>query len=212
MTSPISKNSTPLSSIFDLWQPGTDKAPATGIKENGVDTSDIYAMLKYGSAAAPTGVKSKNADLNTIYAAKGSASYALPVNGRLYTRSRGRGGATLAFNMLSNGTYSIVDDRGVTLDSGSWLPAGDAVASYSCKFSQSGFTNGPDISGGTDTYTNGAPSVSALTTSRSFTAGAAATTINTNASNGGTVTMQLYKSGVLRSTTSVSFQLDAAGT
>lgn len=197
--------------LFDPFVQGPTSV-ATGRRIAGVDLSYRYAHIQYGAKRADVGYRVNGTDLSNLWAAKGTAVYSLPINGREYTRSRGRGGASLAFNMLSNGTYSIVNDLGTVLDSGSWLPAGDAVASYSCKFSQSGFTNGLDIGGGNDTYTNEAPAASALTTSRSFTAGAVATTINTNASNIGTVTMQLYKSGVLRSTTSISFQLDAAGT
>lgn len=84
MSNAINSKSVPLSSIFDLYQAGTTKARASGIDDAGTDTSDLYANIIYGSATAATGISSENADLNTLYAAKGTASYALPINGQTF--------------------------------------------------------------------------------------------------------------------------------
>lgn len=85
MTSPIQSKGVPISSIFDLYRPGTTKARASGIAENGNDTSNIYANIIYGSAAAATGIDSEGADLNTLYAKIGTAQYPTPDNGTTYS-------------------------------------------------------------------------------------------------------------------------------
>lgn len=210
MTSPIDKNSTPLSSIFAPYLTGA-KAAATGLYENGNDLANIYAPLSAGSAAAATGVKKNNADLNTIFAAINTTNYPLAFNGQTYTRSRGRGTGSITLTMSSNGTWSIVTDAAVTLASGNWFNFGGAVSDYTVKFVMTGFANGPDPSGGSDTYTNGAPSPTALSSSPSAQSTAGATVINTNAANNGTVQVLLYKSGVLVSNSTCTFDVSAAG-
>lgn len=209
MVSPIKKNGTLLSDIFDPWKPGTDKAPATNIKENGVDTSDIYAMLKYGTAAAPTGIKKNNADLCTIYAAKGTARYTLPIDGQSYTHNTGRGTATITVTFKADGTYTIVG--GATLASGTWLPAGDSASSYTVKYSETGAANGPDPDGGGDSYSNGAPSPTAVSSSPAFSISASATTTGTDAGNYCGLTISLYKSGILRLSATCDLSVSAAG-
>lgn len=84
MSNAIESKDVSLASIFDPYVAGTTQARAAGIQDGGADTSTLYANIIYGSAAAATGIQSKGADLNTLYAAKGTASYALPINGNSY--------------------------------------------------------------------------------------------------------------------------------
>lgn len=202
-------NGVDLDQIFDPYVSGT-KPAATHYTVNGVDLRDIFAPRYLGTSAPVTHYTVNGVDLNQIFAAKGSITYSLPINGNSYTRSRGRGTATLLFNMLSSGAYSITDDRGTVLDSGTWLPAGESASNYGCVFATT-LVSGSDPDGGFDSYSNGAPTLSVLSTSRIFSGSASATTVGTNASNDGTVTMQLFKGGTLVSTTLVNFSCAAAG-
>lgn len=199
-------------SVFDPYVQGTSPAN-TGLRiSGGTDLAGRYAPLSFGSAAAVQGFRiSGGADVNTLWAKIGTAVYTLPINGQTYTRSVGRSSATLDFLMKSDGTYSIVNDVPTVLASGTWLPSGDSVSSYTCTFAQSGMVNGTDPGGGSDFFSNSAATQQALTTTQDFQCGAGASTISQNAANGGTVTMKLYKSGVLRSTTTVTFNCSAAG-
>jgi hypothetical protein len=214
MTSPIQKNTTPLSSIFDPYVAGTTQAAATGILENGVEIATKYAKLSYGSSAAATGITTGSGaslkDLSQIFAALGTAHYPLGFNGGVYDTSANRGSAGVSLTMKSDGTWSISAGTG-TPTSGTWLPAGDSVSSYTVMFAMSGFSSGAVPGGGTASYINGAPTQSALTTNRTCSCTASATTVNTSASNGGTVTVYLYKSGTLVSTSSCTFGADASG-
>jgi hypothetical protein len=201
----------------DVYDPDViGDGPVAAISNIGYRTSAgvllKFAALSYGSAAANHGYRlSDGRDFSALWAKKGTAVYTLPINGQTYTRGTGRGSATLDFNVKSNGTYSIVNDAAAVLASGTWLPSGDSVSSYTCTFAQSGMVNAPDPGGGTDFYSNSAATQQALTASQDFQCGAGAGTINQNAANGGTVTMKLYKSGVLRSTTTVTFECSAGG-
>jgi len=111
VTSPIQSKGVPLSSIFDPYVAGTTKARAAGIAEAGNDTSNIYANIIYGSAAAATGIDSEGADLNTLYAKIGTASYALPINGSTYTHFHQvvslTGNSTIGFQITSGTTYIV---------------------------------------------------------------------------------------------------------
>lgn len=100
MASPIQKNSTPLSSIFDPYTQGA-KAAATGLYENGNDLCNLYAPLSVGSAAAATGIRKNGADLNTIFAALGTAQYPLGCNGQTFTGAVTPSGSDPGGNDLS---------------------------------------------------------------------------------------------------------------
>lgn len=107
MTSGIASKGVDLDSIFDLYQAGTTKARPAGLNVAGSDTSNRYANIIYGSAAAATGIQSENADINTLYAAKGTANYALPINGNSYVHAysvvSGTGHSTIGFSTTSSG-------------------------------------------------------------------------------------------------------------
>lgn len=132
MSGAIKSKGVSLADIFDPYQAGTTKARAAAIRDGGVDTSDLYANIIYGSAAAPTGVASENDDLNTLYAAKGTASYALPIAGNTYTSAYNippgdTGWAAIAASITGGNTYNIVRSYSAgspaTLASGA-VPAG----------------------------------------------------------------------------------------
>lgn len=212
MTFKYNVNGVGLDQIFDPYVSGT-KAITTKYTVNGVDLKDLFAPIYLGSSAAATNYKVNGADLNTLFAKKGTAKYSLPIDGNLYTADVGRGTAALAITISSDGTY-IVQQTGptvVTLDSGTWLPSGQSVSSYTVMFTMMGFASGPDIGGGSNSYSNGAPTASALTTSRQATSSSTASTVSTNASNAGTIVIHIYRLGVEVSTTSIAFNTDAAG-
>lgn len=214
MTSPIQKNGTPLSSIFAPYLTGA-KAAATGIYENGNDLANIYAPLSAGSSAAATGITIGSGaslkDLNKVFAAINTTNYPLGFNGQTYTRSRGRGTATITLTMNANGTWNIVNDTGATLASGNWLNFGGSAGNYTVQYVMTGFANGADPGGGSDTYQNDAPSAVALTTSRLAQCAASATVLGSNAANSGTVTVKLYYNGTLVSTSTCTLDTSAAG-
>lgn len=199
-------------SLFDPYVQGTSPA-ATGLRlSTGVDLAGRYAPISFGTKGPDVGFRtSAGLDVSNLWAAYGTASYALPINGNSYTNSVIGGSAGLLFNMKSDGTYSITKNSGAVLASGTWLPSGDSVSSYSCQYTYSGFTNGSDPGGGSDSISNDAPTASALTTTRVFNVAATAFITGQTARNTGTVNMRLYKSGVLRSTTSVNFDCIATG-
>lgn len=100
MTSGIASKGVDLDSIFDPYQAGTTKARAAGIAVAGSDTSNRFANIIYGTAAAATGIQSEGADLNTLYAAKGTAAY--PLLGSAYSAEfAGRNNISLTFTSTS---------------------------------------------------------------------------------------------------------------
>jgi hypothetical protein len=210
-------NNVPLDQIFDPYISGT-KASLTGytvmISEVAVDLRDLFAPIYLGTSAAPTKYKVNNADLNTIFAKKGTAQYALPIDGNSYVASGQRGTTSLTLNMLSNGTYNVTrfqaNNGGTSvLASGTWLPSGDSASSYTCTFAFQLISSG--AFGGSNSTTNDAVTQSPLTTSRAFQQASIAANTGQSADQQGKVTLKLYKSGVLRSTTVVTFSTEANG-
>jgi hypothetical protein len=212
MPSPIAQHGITLDNTFDPYVAGTTKAAATGISENGVDICNLYANIIYGTAAAATGIRCRAAltELNAIFAKKGTASYNLPIEDTVYqaTQNGVNGSAQLIFNMLSNGTYTIVRSlRGVlsTLATGTWLPAGDSVGNYTCKFTGAQTVNSLAGDASFNNATN-APTAQALTTSRSYTADASVfTELGAIADQSVAVTMSYYRLGVLVHDVHVTF-------
>lgn len=153
-----------LDSVFDPYVLGTSPA-ATGYRlSDGNDLNVRYAPIVYGTAAAATGYRiSSGADLNTLFAAYGTATYALPINGTVYSQnvnifSAGSGNANLTFQSTSS-AYSVVGNgAGGTLTpaagtrASGGIPAGAVTVQYT-----TAITSG---SGGT--VTNGATSPTAV--------------------------------------------------
>lgn len=128
MNSGIASKGVDLDNIFDLYKAGTTKARAAGIDVAGSDTSNRYANIIYGSAAAATGIKSENADINAIYAKKGTAAYNLPIDGQEFTQADAEPSgvspsATLNFDIGVSG-WSVT---GTSKNSGSTVKASGNV-------------------------------------------------------------------------------------
>jgi hypothetical protein len=157
-----------LSAIFDPYVAGTTKARASGIDDAGNDLSNLYANIIYGSAAAATGIKSEGADLNTLYAAKGTAKYALPIDGQTFgasesTGTSGGASANLTVTLHANGTYDVVAFQSkhvpssVTRASGTWNTFGLPSSSFQVLYTMT--TKSTEGNAGPS---NGAPSYTTL--------------------------------------------------
>lgn len=158
-------NNVPLDQIFDLYVSGT-KAALTGytVRIAGVDVDlrDLLAPIYLGTSAAPTNYKVNNADLNTIFAKKGTAQYALPINGNSYSAAVFTTGAgktaALSFNAATSGWTVQKNEAGTTttLASGS-IPSGATKVKYTDTW-----LNAPGDTG-TGSPSNGAAAFTTLT-------------------------------------------------
>lgn len=166
MSNAIASKGVSLASIFDPYTAGTTKARASGIDDGGTDTSNLYANIIYGTAAAATGIKSQNADLNTLYAAKGTASYGLPIDGQsyghLHTVASGTGWSQIGFQIVSGNSYNVYGSDSTspatTLASGP-VPAGAATV----KFTWVSYSVPPGDGDGGGSTANTAASPTAIT-------------------------------------------------
>ncbi|HJR11532.1 MAG TPA: hypothetical protein VJ823_08980 [Rhodanobacteraceae bacterium] len=174
MTSGIQSKDVDLDSIFDPYLAGTTKARTAGINVAGSDTSNRYANIIYGSAAAATGIASESADLNTLYAAKGTANYPLPINGANFiAHSSGVVSPSMDSNInvqiKSDGTYSVTvagNASGNTPStSGTWLPSGASVSNYQVEFV---WTQSSQYPTGPATVTNSASAYQNCTANQSI--------------------------------------------
>lgn len=163
MSNAIASKGVSLVNIFDPYVTGTTKARASGIDDAGNDTSNLYANIIYGSAAAATGIKSENADLNALYAAKGTASYALPIDGSTFTGANhliapNTGSAFISFGSTSS-TWTVTGSLnfGSTVLASGAVPAGATKVQYTWGTYTVPF--GSDAGG---TVSNGAVSPTAL--------------------------------------------------
>lgn len=207
MTSGFSSAGVDFDNIFDPYMEGT-KPANTGYTISGYgDLANRYAPIIYGTKAPNVGYsKSGVGDLSNLWAAKGTASYNLPINGKSYSSYASAGGASLTLTMSNNGTYQVTNNIGTVLDSGYWLPSGGLVSDYTCYFTTT-MLSGPDPGGGTDYYNNSAPTQQPLTTTQSFQGGCLASVgAGQSAYNAGNVVLYLYRSGTLRSTTTIHFE------
>lgn len=217
MTSPIQKNGTPLSTLFNAYVAGTTKAPLTGIQENGTDLRDLYLNVTYGTPlAANTGITAPNGDLKSYFAKAGSyvppppAQTPLAFDGNSYFATRVRAGATLQLTFNADGTWQIIRN-GSVVDSGSWLISGGTASQYTVQFTMTGFTSGDDPGGGTDSFSNGAATDQPLTSARSASASASAALVGNDADNSGTIKATLKKSGTVVSVSTCSFNCTSTG-
>lgn len=149
-----------------------DGPTASNYKVAGVPAK--YADIKHGTKGPDCGYKEAGVDLSNKWAKKGSAVYALPIDGgNFVARSDGQISAAMdakiTFALNADGTYTLTC-VGNTPDTtagaaGSWLPDGQSAADYQVEFvwsqtSQS--TSGPA------TVTNGAAAYQACTANRSI--------------------------------------------
>lgn len=216
-----------LSATFDPWQSGTDKAPATGIEEEGIDICNKYAPLKYGSKAAATGIKSKGVDLRDIFAARGTAIYKFAFDGGSYASHRARSEASITLYFFANGTWKVLlnwwPTGGVAaadasaLASGSWKIYGGAASDYTVVFSSTGLMASGDVYAGDPNnpahaeLANTAGTQKALTADQYIQAGVAAVVVENTIAESGSMTARLYKNGVLINTSTCSINLSSVG-
>lgn len=204
-----------LDALLEPWQSGDGNAAATGYKIANADLNTKYAPASVGTAyTGGTGYKQNNADIGPRFAAKGSRATALPFDGQFFVADNpSRGPASLTLTMESDGTYTVVRKVGstaTTLASGTWLPSGDAPSDWSCQYSYS--TSLVTVVGdASNSNTNGASSVSALTADRTFQSNSTANFTGGQAGQTVGVTLKLYRDGVLRSTTGFTFKTSADG-
>lgn len=202
----------------DLYDPDVqgDGYTATFLRRSG-GTALKYASASYGTPGDVVGFRDgSGVDVGPRWAKKGTAQYGLPINGQTYTASVSGlpGSAALTFRMSNDGTYAIIREiRGApnTLASGTWLPSGDAVANFTCTFSMAQTIN-QQTADGYFVNSNSAATQQALTTTQN--ARAESDTLNSGdrASQTVTVQMKLYRAGVLKSTTTVTFNTAATAT
>lgn len=140
MAYPFNVNNVPLTDIFETYTSGI-KAALTGYttKISGVDVDlrDQFAPLYLGTSAGPTNYKVSNVDLNQIFAAKGTVSYALPINGQTFTSAinitSGSGSATIGFRIVGGTTWQVYKYSSASsttvLASGS-VPSGSSTVKY----------------------------------------------------------------------------------
>lgn len=147
--------------LDDLFDPDVvgDGPSAPGVKSGGVPLK--YAALKYGIKRANVGIANAGVDASNLWAAKGTASYALPINGQHFSGSgqalSGQEGtitATAQFGANADGTYSVIgsgtNGGSSVLASGSWRTQGGASSDYQIQFTLSaGSTSGTGSTGNT---------------------------------------------------------------
>ncbi|MGN6312839.1 MAG: hypothetical protein ACTHMO_03655 [Rhodanobacteraceae bacterium] len=123
----------------DLFDPdviGDGPTAATFKKPDG--TLLKYAAAKYGTVGANTGfMLSSGADAATLWAKKGTASYALPINGNTYSQlelvSSGTGWAQIGFQIVGGNQYQVygtVSGQSATVKASGAVPAGAATVQY----------------------------------------------------------------------------------
>jgi hypothetical protein len=177
-----------------------------------------FAALKYGTAAANHGYRlADGRDFSALWCKKGTAVYSLPFDGANFSiNSQTRGGAYAHVTMKSDGTFSVYtfnsggSPQTVIRYSGTWLPSGESVANWSVQY-DAALTSESSMQEGYNYITNGAPTVSALTTTRDCEGGSNASLTGSNADANGYISVKLYRLGVLRSTSRFTFNTNVNG-
>lgn len=177
-----------------------------------------YASASYGSVRADVGARdATGVDVARRWAAKGTAVYALPINGGTYSaNNQTRGGAYVRFQIFANGTYQVLRAQQTTttwevVASGTWLPAGDSAANWSVVYEA--VEQGRSLIGDTakSGVENQAPGVTAVTSNPYCSGWCSAIYTNTNATSNGYLRIYLYRAGALRSTTTISYWCNVNG-
>jgi hypothetical protein len=211
MASGIKSNGVDLDDLFEPDVKG-DGPAALGVQSGGVPLR--YAALKYGSKRANVGIANASSDVSNLWAAKGTASYGLPINGESYSAISNRGTGKLVFSLTSAGAYTVVATINAgtptTLATGTWLPSGGSVGDYAVQFSNS-ITSQVASGGGSNTIANGATTQSALTTNRDFLAQSAASIVTQDAHQSMNLTIRIYMSGSLYSSTQINLTTSGSG-
>jgi hypothetical protein len=159
--------------LDDLFDPDTvgDGPSAAGVKSGGVPLK--YAALKYGTKRANVGIANGGTDVSNLWASKGTASYALPIDGQAFaatgqalTGQEGTITATAQFQANADGTFSVTragtnGSNGV-LASGTWRTQGGASSDYQIQFTLSA-----NSTSGTGSTGNTAPAYTSLASGQS---------------------------------------------
>lgn len=129
-----------------------------------------YAKLSYGTKRADVGYRQSGVDVSNLWAAKGTARYALPINGQTFsagyqspTNEQGTAFATITVVLSNNGTYSVL--RGfrtgtTTIASGTWHTFGGVPTDFDVRMIAQD-VSGSAAGGYVDTgYLNGGASAS----------------------------------------------------
>lgn len=194
MTFKYNVNGVGLDQIFDPYISGT-KAPPTKYTVNGVDLKDLFAPIYLGTSAPATNYKVNGADLNTIFAAKGTAHYALPIDGQTFNGySSGNVSsamlASVTAQIKADGTFSVVcvgNQTTTTTALGNWLPAGEVASGYQVKFT---VTQNSQETSGPATITNSATGFTTCAANQSVAGSATVGQLSAQA-KGGNYTIQI---------------------
>ncbi|MGN6655721.1 MAG: hypothetical protein ACTHJ9_10320 [Rhodanobacter sp.] len=217
MTSGVKSNNVDLDDLFDPDIVGDGPASA-GVKSGGVPLK--YAAIKYGTKRANVGILNAGSDVSNLWAAKGTASYALPINGQTFARKgqalTGQEGTitgTVQFTARADGTYAVTTSASPgspsTPASGTWQTQGGAASDYQVQFTLSaGSTSG------TGSTANTAPAYTSLATAQS-----ASVTCTCPANDSGTYTwtyglrirIRRVSTGAVISDTTITMSASAAG-
>ena len=196
-------NDTDLDALLEPWQSGDGYAASTGYLINGYDLNEKYAPASAGTAfSGTTGYNENGTDVGPRFCAKGTRNTPLPIDGATYSYAGIAGGTLIIWYMNSDGTYVVQSGGGGTVfASGPWLPSGGIISQYTCEFS---WVQTILQSGGTFTNATTAPTPEPLTTTQSMSSGSHAGAGGGTAEQSVYVTMNLYRSGILVSTTHVT--------
>lgn len=216
MAYPYNNRNIPLTELFDPDVMG-DGPTAPNMQVAGVPLR--FAHIKYGSKRANVGYTEKNVDVSNKWAAKGTAHYALPIDGQTFTGfSSGNISsamdASAKITIKADGTYSVVciGNNVVTNPvTGTWLPSGGVASGFQAQFVVTQQTQGAN---GPATITNGAPSYASCATDRLAETSA---TVGQHSAfeKGGTYTVAIrlknLSSGTVNTTT-ITFTVQSVGT
>jgi hypothetical protein len=198
----------------DLFDPDViGDGPTMSLWNNGPPLR--YAALKYGQQRADVGFSQSGVDAAHLWAAKGTAVYALAVDGKSYSsNNQSRGQAAIRMTVYANGTYDIRDWRSDSLStvlaSGTWLTDGSPASQWAVSLAAT-HANDAVIDGGTTGATTTAANPTALTGNYYGQVYSQATLTSDRASCTGTIVCRLYKNGALRSTTTVGAYTNVNG-
>lgn len=214
----MSSNKTAGVNFDDQFDPDVvgDGPMATSYKNAG--TALKYAAIKYGSKGPDCDYKQASVDLSNIWAAKGTASYALPINGNSYNSQyiippAETGSSFITFSITGSAGAWTYNVKGLTTSGGAHtFASGPCPANAaSVMFTWGSYTIDTGDSGGSTS--NGAPTKTAISNN----IGATYTTDTFNSSSGTrgriyTFTITLYDaSGNTISTTTIQLEASIDG-
>lgn len=144
------RNGLDFDDLFDPYVEGP-YAQDTGRRVQGVDLSQRYAHIQYGSKRADVGYRVGGVDVSNLWAAKGTATYVLPFHGKRFsehnqaaTNSAGSASARIVLNINADGTYEVWEsatggghNSSQMAERGTWLRSGTSDL-YEVRFE---FTN-----------------------------------------------------------------------